>query len=994
MNIYSTNNIDILRYLGILLFIFLLLYANSFLYAEDDISYIIRESYPQNGDRNVKVKIENFYVKFEVPILIESINSASIILSDKTDKISIKIQIGSFLKQRNDNKSLEKMVKIEMETTSEKKAVSSIYITVDPIYTLLLYGHEYEIIFDGELKDEKGNIINEKPISLTFKTEDALTVKSIVIPNNIINRSPESAFDIEVKLKNNIDYNVIKETKSKNSIIKINEINIFDGFKINSFSPKEIQVEKTEETIIINCQRPQNINQGDNQYNDNIKKCKIRGVINATFDQSWGNTDYFYEEKIRLPFNESKVEFIAKVGKDKNRTDINSDETIQLEMELENEGVANIDSARIENNSIYPKDIIEMAPGYETPKTEKISERKWKITWYFKPKNTGKAEIIVTLKGHDKEKNVLIQCEGYYSFSIWSPSNLTIVELKAPDKISIGQIVNVKMSIKNGDKENIANAKDVHISVYIKDDQAKSLIGERFIDSISGDETKNLGFIYIMEQKYLGQKDIFVEIEYVDKNSGQRKTLENSKPIIIQTTPEITVVLESVDKKLIGIDQMFFVAFKVENKGQAKVKIKPKIEHISLNSSDFIIELVSQSEIELSESSEKIKYKIATKEGKTQSGYYLIKLNSLDINDENGESLSEQYLPDLQSYETVLVDMQRPELIEAICEDIDENGKLNKRDILRLIFNEDISISDQIDINDFIIEPKIGNYPFGKGAKVEIGEYNKRDLKIVLGDNPAIKPTSKYSIKVSQKIFDLAGNHIKDKSVDIKMNIKVTNIDNIPPKFIKTYPNENNKDTNPKPIVWIQVKDEPQGNASGVNIDSIRIYINDQEIVNETDNERYSIIKPKGEFKPDDILELKILLKDLVNLGEYNLKIKINDNNENESEQIINFVIKSPLIEIMTFPNPASLSISPIHIIYKQHTNEPKLFINIYDVAGCLIKRFEVQNPNSTGYEIWDGRIGSGERVSAGVYLCELVVGKFHKYWNIAIYPDIGKAEN
>jgi hypothetical protein len=77
--------------------------------------------------------------------------------------------------------------------------------------------------------------------------------------------------------------------------------------------------------------------------------------------------------------------------------------------------------------------------------------------------------------------------------------------------------------------------------------------------------------------------------------------------------------------------------------------------------------------------------------------------------------------------------------------------------------------------------------------------------------------------------------------------------------------------------------------------------------------------------------------------------------------------------------------------------NKPmKVDINIYDIAGRLIRRYKdidshegindgSNNDNLKWNGRWNGKTEGGDVVANGVYICELVAGDYRKYWRIVV---------
>ena len=90
----------------------------------------------------------------------------------------------------------------------------------------------------------------------------------------------------------------------------------------------------------------------------------------------------------------------------------------------------------------------------------------------------------------------------------------------------------------------------------------------------------------------------------------------------------------------------------------------------------------------------------------------------------------------------------------------------------------------------------------------------------------------------------------------------------------------------------------------------------------------------------------------------------------------------------VTYPNPA-LPGDTIFIRYSLTKDSGDAIINIYDVAGQLVKRFNKKAEMDVNKIEWDGTTDKGDRLSPGVYICEFNIGKQRAYWRLAIRPGL-----
>lgn len=94
-----------------------------------------------------------------------------------------------------------------------------------------------------------------------------------------------------------------------------------------------------------------------------------------------------------------------------------------------------------------------------------------------------------------------------------------------------------------------------------------------------------------------------------------------------------------------------------------------------------------------------------------------------------------------------------------------------------------------------------------------------------------------------------------------------------------------------------------------------------------------------------------------------------------QSTGVISPSIKEGM-SLENFPNPFSHSTLISYFL----PNDSKVMLNVYNIAGEIVKTLVSENKFSGGHEIrWDGVDERGERVSAGVYFLRLSAGKESK---------------
>lgn len=104
-------------------------------------------------------------------------------------------------------------------------------------------------------------------------------------------------------------------------------------------------------------------------------------------------------------------------------------------------------------------------------------------------------------------------------------------------------------------------------------------------------------------------------------------------------------------------------------------------------------------------------------------------------------------------------------------------------------------------------------------------------------------------------------------------------------------------------------------------------------------------------------------------LGNYKLGITTGVKNQSPLNVTVNTIQLD-----QNYPNPFSSSTSiPYQLLEKQ----PEVTLRIFDILGREIKSFTPGEQSRGQYKIiWDGKNSSGQRVTAGVYFCQLLSGR------------------
>jgi len=114
-----------------------------------------------------------------------------------------------------------------------------------------------------------------------------------------------------------------------------------------------------------------------------------------------------------------------------------------------------------------------------------------------------------------------------------------------------------------------------------------------------------------------------------------------------------------------------------------------------------------------------------------------------------------------------------------------------------------------------------------------------------------------------------------------------------------------------------------------------------------------------------------------MNDGDYTIEVKAWDvfNNFSNEESFFTVVSTNDLVvrDIYNYPNPFSLNTS---FTFQHNLSRPvDVKINVYTIAGRMIKQLEEKNINQKFVKInWDGRDEDGDQLGNGTYLYKLIV--------------------
>jgi hypothetical protein len=204
---------------------------------------------------------------------------------------------------------------------------------------------------------------------------------------------------------------------------------------------------------------------------------------------------------------------------------------------------------------------------------------------------------------------------------------------------------------------------------------------------------------------------------------------------------------------------------------------------------------------------------------------------------------------------------------------------------------------------------------------------------------------------------------------------------------------------NTKPTIYLHVTDENPGFDSGIaEPEEYFRYILDgskQLTVNadiRVDTER---------LLGDKEMEVKVEFLTYPGGSSHQFTVVAKDKQGNETQKTITFELeKSAIVDLATYPNPfapGQMVGGKEGAVIRYVLNKPmKVDINIYDIAGRLIRRYKdidshegindgSNNDNLKWNGRWNGKTEGGDVVANGVYICELVAGDYRKYWRIVV---------
>lgn len=413
--------------------------------------------------------------------------------------------------------------------------------------------------------------------------------------------------------------------------------------------------------------------------------------------------------------------------------------------------------------------------------------------------------------------------------------------------------------------------------------------------------------------------------------------------------------------------------------------------------------------------------KIEPLKGKPEGEEGKIELKKLSIIDQNNPETAEEkkYLQSVEPAD-VHIDLERPKLISVLYRDTNDQTDtlpiIDKGDQLILKFNEPLKLKAGVTNEDFVLFPE-GN-SLGETPTIPLETEGSKEITITLGSDPNLKVegkteiSSRIAIKATDLIVDLAGNEFFEEGEVVTFKkAKETTFecdDRIPPQITNIRPN-NNEGVNDQPIIRIWVTDEDiKGCETGIDRDSIQFTLRaegGQEFdfgLNEVDIKREKVVVVELERGRIAHQFFEFALRASanppmdkmppLNEGKYELEVRLKDKSGNEASKKTSFrVVVDAIIDLVNYPNPFPVGRNT-RIRYILSKPASSVTINIYDVAGRLVYTRDADGSVGLHTDVtWDGKAASAEKLTAGIYICELVAtieGKeYRKYSKIAIRP-------
>ena len=389
-----------------------------------------------------------------------------------------------------------------------------------------------------------------------------------------------------------------------------------------------------------------------------------------------------------------------------------------------------------------------------------------------------------------------------------------------------------------------------------------------------------------------------------------------------------------------------------------------------------------------------------------------MKLKQLEIVDKNEPTKKVGYNESPDAIDEIELDMMTPQLEKVLYQEDKKNGEVEQGEKLILMFNEILMGINGISGDEFVLSP--GNNTLGEEPKFS---FEKNQVIITLGNEPILSPEGDYrkdGTESSGLVIKVPNNHIADMAGNVILDSPILDIDiedEELPTISTAFP-EGGK-TSAIPTFEFRIRDESASFDSGINLETLEFNLNNsprewsliEELIEELPNGTSVTIAAVGIFEsqiPTSIFIGQQLRKDVklkvvfdkqnpLLEGEHELEVIIKDNKANTASKKIGFVVSKEsgtIIDLATYPNPFAIGRSAIiRYILSRDVND--VTIKIYDVSGRLVWIRKTSGLNGLNDSIrWDARTENGNKVSAGIYICELKAGDDKKYWRIAVRPS------
>jgi len=331
---------------------------------------------------------------------------------------------------------------------------------------------------------------------------------------------------------------------------------------------------------------------------------------------------------------------------------------------------------------------------------------------------------------------------------------------------------------------------------------------------------------------------------------------------------------------------------------------------------------------------------------------------------------------------------------------VNEDEKIGLKDKLSLTFNEPVKLKDA-GATDFILFP--GEFSLESRPTVDL---DKEKIVITLrGDEPKLtiegiegiyqidKGAIGIGVYVKQKhLTDLAGNEPSRTESSDAVDIAIE--DKLPPNITRI--SLDKEQINTKPTIYLHVTDENPGFDSGIADPGkdFRYLLDGSRKLTVGTDIQVNAEQLRGDKEMEVRVEFVVEIARLQYLGvsAHQFTVVATDKQNNETQKTITFEVeKSPIVDLATYPNPfapGQMVGEKEGAVIRYVLNKPmKVAINIYDIAGHLVRRFKDADGNEGINDSlrWNGKTEGGDVVANGIYICELVADGYRKYWRIAV---------